>query len=100
MFFGIPVIPGSRIVAGTAGAAEARIEIPLPADSTAQIYRRILVRQSWEIRGDNTAPDGTVTLHARSAEGRPVWILIRPLAPGMTEISLIATGTGPASPPN
>lgn len=101
MFFGIPVIPGSRIVAGDAGAAEARIEIPLPADSTAQVYRRILVRQSWEIRGDNTAPDGSVTLHARSAEGRPVWILIRELSPGWTEVSLIATGTSPAtSPPN
>jgi hypothetical protein len=100
MFFGIPVIPGARIVAGTAGAAEARIEIPLPADTTAGIYRRILVRQSWEIRGDNTAPDGSVTLHARSAEGRPVWIIIRPLAPGLTEVSLIATAASPASPPN
>ena len=99
MFFGLPVIPGSRIVAGGAGAAEALIQVPLPADSLARVYRRVLVQQSWEIRGDATAADGSVTLHARSAEGRPTWIMIRPLGPGQSEVSLIATAVDSAAAP-
>ena len=99
MFFGLPVVPGSRIVAGTDGAAEALIQVSLPADSLARVYRRVLVKQSWEIRGDATAADGSVTLHARSAEGRPIWIMIRPLGPGHSEVSLIATAVDSAAAP-
>jgi hypothetical protein len=99
LFFGLPVIPGSRIVAGSAGAAQAMIRVPLPADSLARVYRRVLVKQSWEIRGDATAADGSVTLHARSAEGRPMWIMIRPLGPGQSEVSLIATAVDSAAAP-
>jgi hypothetical protein len=99
MFLGLPVFPGARIVAGGPGAAEALIEAPAPVDSLARVYRRVLVRQSWEIRGDVTAPDGSVTLHARSAEGRPVWIMIRPLGSGRSEVSLIATAVDSAGAP-
>jgi hypothetical protein len=91
MFFGLPVVPGSRIVAGGSGVGEARIQVPIPADSLARVYRRILAKQAWDIRGDATAPDGSVTLHARSSAGRPIWIMIRPLTGGESEVSLIAT---------
>jgi hypothetical protein len=71
--------------------AEALIQVPLPADSLARVYRSTLAEQAWDVRGDATAADGSITLHARSSEGRPIWIMIRPLAPGRSEVSLIAT---------
>ncbi|MDH4350129.1 MAG: hypothetical protein OEW56_03150, partial [Gemmatimonadota bacterium] len=80
IFAGLPVLPGARMAGGSANAGEAVVEVPVSADSVARFYRQIFVDRSWDIRGDATAPDGYVTLHARSPEGRPVWVMIRPLA--------------------
>lgn len=98
IFAGLPVLPGSRFAGGSANAGEAIAQVPASADSVARFYRRVLVDRSWDIRGDATAPDGQVTLHARSPEGRPIWILIRPLAAGRAEVSLIATAGDTTTP--
>jgi len=91
IFAGLPVLPGSRLAGGSGSAAEAVVAVPVPADSVARFYRRILADRDWDIRGDATAPDGEVTLHARSPEGRPIWILIRPAGSGGAQVSVIAT---------
>ena len=91
IFAGLPVLPGSRLAGGSANAAEAVMAVPIAADSVARFYRRLLADRSWDIRGDATAPGGEVTLHARSPEGRPIWIMIRPTGTGRSEVSLIAT---------
>jgi hypothetical protein len=98
LFAGLPVLPGARIVSGTANAAEAVVEVQVAADSVARFYRAAFIKLDWAIRGDATAPDGTVTLHAASPKGRPVWVMIRPVSPNAAEVSLIAAApTGPAT---
>ena len=97
VFAGLPVLPGSRFAGGSANAAEAIADVPVSADSVARFYRRVLDERSWDIRGDATAPDGQVTLHARSPEGRPIWILIRPVPGGRAQVSLIATAVDPTA---
>lgn len=91
LFAGLPVLQGARFAGGSADAAEAVVTIPVSADSVARFYRGVLADRSWDIRGDATAPDGQVTLHARSSEGRPIWIMIRPTGRGRSEVSVIAT---------
>jgi len=91
IFAGLPVLPGARMVAGTSSAAEAVVNVPVSADSVARFYRAIFGQRDWAIRGDATAPDGSVTLHAASPEGRPVWIMIRPVSSTSAEVSLIAS---------
>jgi hypothetical protein len=91
MFAGLPVFPGSRMVSGSATAAEALVTVPVSADSVARYYRKALADREWTIRGDATGADGTVTLHAGSRDGRPIWIRIHPIAPDTCEVSFIAT---------
>jgi hypothetical protein len=92
IFEGLPVLPGSRLMGGSADAAEAVVDVPVTVDSVARWYRRVLLERSWAIRGDATAADRSVTLHATSPEGRPIWIMMRPLADGTTaRVSVIAT---------
>jgi hypothetical protein len=98
IFAGLPVMPGSRFAGGSADAAEAVVEVAVAPDSVARFYRRVLTDRSWDIRGDATAPDGQVTLHARSPEGRPIWIMIRPIAANRSEVSLIATAVDTTAP--
>jgi hypothetical protein len=93
MFAGLPVFPGSRLVAGSATAAEARVSVPVSADSVANYYRQALTVRNWVIRGDATDADGTVTLHAGSDEGRPIWIRIVPVSADACEVSFIATAS-------
>jgi hypothetical protein len=91
IFAGLPILPGSRMAGASGNAAEAIVATPVAADSVARFYRRVLADRSWDIRGDATDPDGRVTLHARSPDGRPIWIIIRPTQGGHSEISVIAT---------
>jgi hypothetical protein len=98
IFAGLPVLPGARMVAGTSSAAEAVVSVPVSADSVARFYRAIFGQRDWAIRGDATAPDGVVTLHAASPEGRPVWIMIRPVSSTSAQVSLIASVPAPAAP--
>lgn len=91
IFAGLPVLPGSRLAGGSGTAAEAVVAVPVSADSVARFYRRVLADRDWDIRGDATARDGEVTLHARSPEGRPIWIIVRPAGPSRAEVSVIAT---------
>lgn len=98
VFAGLPVLPGARMVAGTSSAAEAVVSVPVSADSVARFYRAIFGQRDWAIRGDATAPDGSVTLHAASPEGRPVWIMIRPVSATSAEVSLIASVPAPPAP--
>jgi hypothetical protein len=97
VFAGLPILPGARFGGGSANAAEAIADVPVSADSVARFYRRVLDDRAWDIRGDATAPDGQVTLHARSPEGRPIWIMIRPVAGGRAQVSLIATAVDTAA---
>jgi len=100
LFAGLPVLPGARIMGGAPDAAEAVVEVPAAADSVARFYRAVFVKFDWTIRGDVTAPDGSVTLHAASPEGRPIWVMIRPVSPTAAEVSVIAvapTGSAPDS---
>lgn len=91
IFAGLPVLAGSRLAGGSGNAAEAVVEVPFAADSVARFYRQVLADRAWDIRGDATAPDGQVTLHARSPEGRPIWIIVRPAGAGHASVSVIAT---------
>jgi hypothetical protein len=90
MFAGLPLLSGSRVAGGSGNAAEAVVAVPVAADSVARFYRQVLADRAWDIRGDATTPDGQVTLHARSPAGRPIWIIIRPVAPARSEVSVIA----------
>jgi hypothetical protein len=97
IFAGLPILQGARIAGGSDNAAEAVVEIPVAADSVARFYRQIFADRSWDIRGDATAPDGKVTLHARSPEGRPVWVMIQPIGPDRAAVSVIATAVDSAA---
>jgi hypothetical protein len=91
IFAGLPLLPGSRVAGGTGNAAEAVVTVPLPPDSVAQFYRRVLADRAWDLRGDVTDRDGQITLHGRSPQGRPLWIIVRPAGPGGSTVSVIAT---------
>lgn len=91
MFAGLPLLRGARITAGSGEAAEAVATTQAPADSMARYYRSVFIERRWTIRGDATAPDGSVTLHAASPEGRPIWVTIRPVSPTSSEVSVIAS---------
>jgi hypothetical protein len=97
IFAGLPILPGARMAGGSTNAAEAVVEIPVAADSVARFYRSIFADRFWDIRGDATTPDGQVTLHARSPAGRPVWVMIRPMGPNRSAVSVIATAVDSAS---
>ncbi len=45
-------------------------------DSVAQWYRRAIVERGWDIIGDVTGGDGTITLHV-GREGPPLWVIIQ-----------------------
>jgi hypothetical protein len=79
---GVPMFPGARLlgIEGGADAAQATVSIPLPVDSVARWYRRALLELRWHIASDVPTPDGGVSLHVESTDGRPVWLLITPTA--------------------
>jgi hypothetical protein len=91
IFAGLPLLPGSRMAGGSANAAEAVVAVPVPADSVARFYRRVLADRFWDLRGDATDRDGQITLYARSPEGRPMWIIVRPAGASRANVSVVAT---------
>ncbi|MBE0594207.1 MAG: hypothetical protein IH616_17590 [Gemmatimonadales bacterium] len=60
---------------------------PVAADSIAAWYRHAFDARGWEIVGDMTGPDGSVTLHI-ARQGPPLWVIIRPSEAG-SDFSLI-----------
>jgi hypothetical protein len=88
-------------IRGSRETSESVFLSPFPVDSVARWYRSRFDALGWEIVGDVTAPDGTVTLHI-AREGPPLWVIIRtpPDQPG-TEFSVIGaapdTTAGPES---
>lgn len=90
IFEGLPVMPGSRLGGRSSDAAEAIVNVPVSADSVATYYRNALADRDWDLRGDATTPDGRISLHARSAEGRPIWIIIEPTGVDRAKVSVIA----------
>jgi hypothetical protein len=69
------------------------------ADSVARWYRARLDALGWQIVGDFTAADGTVTLHI-AREGPPLWVIIRtpPDQPG-AEFSVIGASPDTTATP-
>jgi hypothetical protein len=67
------------------------VAVPVPADSVARFYRRVLADRFWDLRGDATDRDGQITLYARSPEGRPMWIIVRPAGASRANVSVVAT---------
>jgi hypothetical protein len=69
------------------------------ADSVARWYRSRLDALGWQIVGDVTAPDGTVTLHI-AREGPPLWVIIRtPPEQSGTEFSVIGAAPDTTASP-
>ena len=66
------------------------MHVPVSADSVATYYRNALADRDWDLRGDATTADGGIRLHARSAEGRPIWIIIEPTGVNRAKVSVIA----------
>lgn len=75
---GLPILPGSQVVStgGSATTVETVTRTGVAPDTAASWYRRALIRDGWELLGDVRQPDGTVNLHARAADGQPVWLMI------------------------
>lgn len=78
-FRGIPFMYGAKFM-GTShsgGVAETRLLIAASPDSVADFYRVGLLRGGWELVNDSRAPDSSITIYARSADRRSVWLMIR-----------------------
>ncbi len=71
----------------TSEAVEMVLVTPVTADSVAAWYRNAFDTRGWQIVGDVTGPDGSITLHV-ARQGPPLWVIIRPGEDG-SEFSLI-----------
>ena len=98
-FRGVPFMFGARFI-GTSHSgdvAETKLLIDVSPDSVANFYRVGLLRRGWNIVNDARAADSGITIFARSADHRSVWLVIaRDSAGRGTMLSVV--GTRPAAP--
>lgn len=88
---GAPLFLPARLVssAGSAESVEFRYATSIRADSVAAWYRTAFDDRGWDVVGDVTMADGSISLHV-AREGPPLWVLIRPAQAGQgSEFSLI-----------
>jgi hypothetical protein len=101
-FRGVPFMYGAKFLetSHSGDAAQTRLLIDVTPDSVANFYRAGLLRRGWQLVNDARAPDGTITIHARSADRRPVWLVIQrnPAGPG-TILSVVGAMAGADSTP-
>ena len=71
----------------TAETVEMVLSTTVTADSVAAWYRGAFDARGWQIVGDVTGPDGSITLHV-ARQGPPLWVIIHPGTDG-SEFSLI-----------
>ncbi len=97
-FRGIPFMFGARFIgtSHTGDIAETKLLINAAPDSVADFYRVGLLRGGWNIANDARAADGSVTILARSADHRSVWLMIARDSAGRGTI-LSVVGTRPAA---
>jgi hypothetical protein len=103
-FRGVPFMFGAKFM-GTShqgDVAETKLLIDVPPDSVANFYRAGLLRRGWELVNDSRTPDGGITIYARSADRRSVWLVMHrnPAGPG-TILSVVGAGTlADSAPPH
>jgi len=97
-FRGVPFMFGARFIATshTGDVAETKLLIDASPDSVANFYRVGLLRRGWSIANDARAADGSVTILARAADHRSVWLVIAPDSAGRGTI-LSVVGTRPVA---
>jgi hypothetical protein len=96
-----PVFMPARLqeIRGSRETSESIFLSPVPIDSVARWYRSRFDALGWEIVGDFTAADGTVTLHIER-EGPPLWVIIRmPPDQSGTEFSVIGAAPDTTASP-
>jgi hypothetical protein len=94
-FRNVPLMPGASFMVSTPGGnvAEAKLHMAVAPDSVANYYRLALLRRGWQIVTDVRTQDGGVTIYARAADRRPVWLMIeRDPAGRGTLMSIIGAG--------
>jgi len=87
---GAPMIPGAQLVSTDIGsdAIQTVVTVPLGPDSVADWYRKQLAGGKWDIVGDATMADGSISLHA-SRNGPPLWILIKATGVASSQVTLV-----------
>ena len=87
---GVPLIPGAKLTSSEIGAdaIQTMLTVELGPDSVADWYRQQLVNGKWDIVGDATMADGSISLHA-SRNGPPLWILIKGTGVASSQVTLV-----------
>jgi hypothetical protein len=98
-FRGVPFMFGAKFI-GTSHSgdvAETKLLIDVSPDSVADFYRVGLLRRGWTIANDARGADSSITIFARSADHRSIWLVIARDSAGRGTI-LSVVGTRPAAP--
>jgi hypothetical protein len=101
-FRDVPFMFGARFIGTThsGDVAETKLLVAVTPDSVANFYRAGLLRRRWAIASDVRAPDGSITILARSADRRSVWLVIAPDSAGRgTILSVVGRRPAPDSTP-
>jgi len=88
---GAPLFLPARLVStsGSAESVEFLYASPIRADSVAAWYRNAFDDRGWDVVGDVTMADGSISLHV-ARQGPPLWVIIRAAQAGQgSEFSLI-----------
>ena len=80
-------------IRGSAETFESVYRTEVGPDSVARWYRSSITQRGWDVLGDVTAADGTITLHVKR-DGPPLWVIIRP-RPGLTGSEFSVIGAAP-----
>jgi hypothetical protein len=102
-FRGVPFMFGAKFIGTThsGDVAETKLLIDASPDSVANFYRVGLLRRGWSIANDARAADGGITILARSADRRSVWLMIaRDSAGRGTILSVVGARPGADSTPH
>jgi hypothetical protein len=95
-FRDVPLMPGASFMISMPGGnvAEAKLRMGVAPDSVADYYRIALLSHGWQIVSDVRTQDGGVTIYARAADHRPVWLIIERNPAGAGTIMSVV-GAGP-----
>ena len=96
---GIPAMPRSIPVSSAAGseAVEAGYTTAASPDSVARWYRQWFLKDGWRINGDLPSAGG-VALSVEKA-GRPIWLMIRPMANHQGSVFSVVAAGADSTPP-
>ncbi len=87
---GAPLIPGAKLASTEIGsdAIQTVFTVDLGPDSVADWYRKQLVDAKWNIVGDATMADSSISLHA-TRNGPPLWVMIQGTGVASSRLTLI-----------